>query len=139
MILKYQKITDNFTTHTLREPDYQDGDPRITELCTIGDDTYVHVPDGLVLPEQPFSVDVGMETVILTAELKAEIKALSPHVSLINARVVGKIRQKYTADDELAIHREALEDSSTAELQTYIAHVADCRAWGAAEKAKIGL
>ena len=85
MILKYQKIfvahdDRHSTTITLVEPDYNDGDPRMTELCTIGDDTYVHVPDDIVLPEQPFNIDVGIAPTTLTAELKAELKALSPHV-----------------------------------------------------------
>ena len=92
MILKYQKIfvvhdDKHSTTITLVEPDYNDGDPRMTELCTIGEDTYIHIPDELELPEQPFNIDVGMEAVILTNELKAEIKALSPHFRLAYSRL----------------------------------------------------
>jgi hypothetical protein len=105
MILKYQKIfvvhdDKHSTTITLVEPDYNDGDPRMTELCTIGDDTYVHVPDDMVLPEQPFNIDVGMESVILPDDLKAEIKALSPHVRLSYARLQDRIRTKYSIEDE---------------------------------------
>ncbi len=139
MILKYQKIIDDFTTHTLVEPDYKESDPRITELYTIGDVTFVHIPDGLVLPEQPFNLEVTMEEVTLTDELRAEIKALSPHVALINTRVVEKIRAKYSQDDEMKMHREYVEAGETEQTAAYIKHVADCRAWGRIEKAKIGL
>ena len=105
MILKYQKILKKFddrhsTTITLVEPDYNDSDPRMTELCSIGEDTYVHVPDDMELPEQPFNIDVGMESVTLTAELKAEIKALSPHVQLSYSRLQDRIRAKYSIEDE---------------------------------------
>ncbi len=45
MILKYQKVTDQFTTHILHEPDYQvDDGLRITELCTIGRDLCTTTP-----------------------------------------------------------------------------------------------
>jgi hypothetical protein len=135
MILKYQKVTDEFTTHALREPDYKEGDPRVTELCTIGDETYVHVPDDLVLPEQAFNIDVTMEAVTLTGELKAEIKALSPHVKLINARVVEKIREKYSQDDEL----KAAHAAGSPFAVEFLAYRDQCIAWGNAEKAKIGL
>jgi len=103
MIIKYKKIKEQFdtrhsTTHTLREPDYNDGDPRCTELCTIGDDTYVHVPDAITLPDQPEQITVG--SVILPDDLKAEIKALSPHVRLSYARLQDRIRTKYSIEDE---------------------------------------
>ncbi len=72
----------------------------MTELCTIGEDTYVHWPDSLVMPEQPFNIDVGMATVVLTNELKNEIKALSPHVQLSYSRLQDRIRTKYSIEDE---------------------------------------
>jgi hypothetical protein len=139
MIIKYQKTIDDNTTHTLIEPDYQEGDPRVTELCTIGNETLVHIPDGVVLPEQSFDIEVTMEAVVLTGELKNEIKSLSPHVILINARVVDKIRAKYTQNDEMKMHREYVEAGGTDETAAYIEHVASCRAWGKSEKEKIGL
>jgi hypothetical protein len=113
MILRFQKITDSFTTHTLVEPEYQEVDARCTELCTIGNDTYVHVPDGLVLPDQP---DVlNMEAVSLTPELREEIKAASPHVRLSYKRLNDRIRVRYSIDDELYLARIAIG----AQLGTY--------------------
>jgi malate synthase len=139
MILKFQKITDDYTTHTLIEPDYQEGDLRITELCTIGTETFVHIPEGVVLPEQSFDIEVTMETIVLTDELKNEISSLSPHVILINARVVEKIRAKYNVNDEFKILRKKIKNKDDIEGASYADHVETCIAWGAAEKEKIGL
>lgn len=139
MILKFQKVTDEYTTHTLVEPDYSEGDARVTELCTIGDDTYVHVPDDMVLPGQPVSVEAGMETIVLTDELRTEIKAMSPHIGLINTRVVEKIRLKYSATDETKIHSDFMADGLTDDTQAYLDYRAECRVWGTIEKEKIGL
>ena len=72
---------------------------RITELCTIDGVTYVSVPDGITLPEQPEQITV--EEVALTDELKAAIRVASPHVQLIDERVVMKIREKYLSMTKL--------------------------------------
>ena len=141
MIIKYKKVLKQFddrisTTYTLVQPDYKDTDPRCTELCTIGEDTYVNVPDGVNLPEQP--KQIAMEVVTLTDELRAEIKAVSPHVKLINARVVEKIRGKYSVNDEFKMLRiEA--NGEQVKSKKYFDHVDACIAWGAAEKGRIGL
>ena len=129
MIIKYKKVQDEYTTYTLVQPDYKEDDPRITELCTIGEDTYINVPDGVKLPEQPKQVII--EPITLTDELRAEIKAVSPHVKLINARVVEKIRAKYTPDDEFKMLRTKDEE--------YLVYVDKCTTWGTIEKNKIGL
>ena len=154
MILKYQKIFKKFddkhsTTITLVEPDYNDNDERrITELCTIGEDTYVHVPDGVVLPEQPFDIDVGMESVTLTPELKKEIKALSPHVRLSYQRLQDRIRTKYSIEDEQYLTRIAVGNlAGTYTMQAdepglvteYQAWVEDCREIARLERIGWGL
>lgn len=136
MILKYQKVTDTHTTHTLAEPDYAEDDGvRCVELATIGNDTYVYVPDAVVLPDQPFAVDVSLEQVTLTSELLAEIKAVSPHVRLINRRVVEKIRLKYDENAEL----KATHGVDTRYSDEFYAYRATCIAWGDTQKANIGL
>lgn len=137
MIKKYTKLTDQHTTYTAIEPDYQEGDPRITELCTLDGETYLHIPDDVILPTQPDQIT--LVDVTLDGDLLAIIKKASPHVRLINERVVAKIREKYTANDELKMHREYVQDGSTPGTQAYIAYVAECRAWGATQKALIGL
>ena len=134
-IYKYQKAQDVYTTHCLVEPDYNllETEDRITELCTIDGITFVSVPDSITLPEQPEQITV--EEVVLTEELKAAIKAASPHVQLINERVVAKIREIYSLNDELKMIRLSPSEESTA----YDDYVEECRAWGRGEKEKLGL
>jgi len=134
-IYKYQKVLDQFTTHLLAEPDYNllETENRITELCTIGADTYVSVPDGITLPAQPEQITV--KEVELTDELITELRAASPHVTLINDRVVAKIRERYSLDDEIKLLRIGPSDETSA----YNAYVEECRAWGRAAKEKLGL
>ena len=153
MILKYQKIfvahdDRHSTTITLVEPDYNDGDPRMTELCAIGDDTYVHVPDDMVLPEQPFNIDVGMESVILPDDLKAEIKALSPHVQLSYDRLQDRIRAKYSIEDEQAFIRFSvgalmgtyvMKSHEPGEIAEYQAWVEESREIARLERVALGL
>ena len=134
-IYKYQKIIDDYTTHCLVEPDYNllETEDRITELCTIDGVTYVSVPDSITLPEQPEQITV--EEVVLTEELKKAIKVASPHVQLINERVVVKIRERYSLNDEIKMIRLSPSEESTA----YDDYVEECRAWGRGEKEKLGL
>ena len=134
-IYKYQKITDQFTTHCLVEPDYNllETEDRITELCTIDGITYVSVPDSIILPAQPEQITV--EEVVLTEELKAAIKSASPHVQLINDRVVSKIREVYSLNDEIKMIRLSPSEESTA----YNEYVETCRDWGRVAKANLGL
>jgi len=134
-IYKYQKIVDDYTTHCLVEPDYNllETEDRITELCTIDGITYVSVPDSIILPAQPEQITV--EEVELTDELKESIKSASPHVQLINDRVVSKIREVYSLNDEIKMIRLSPSEESTA----YNDYVEECRAWGRTEKARLGL
>jgi hypothetical protein len=134
-IYKYQKVTDEHTTYALAEPDYNllSTEDRITELCTIGADTYVSVPDSIILPTQPEQITV--EEVTLTPELIADIRAVSLHILLINDRVVAKIRERYSVNDEIKLLRIGLSEESIA----YNDYVEECRAWGRGEKAKLGL
>jgi hypothetical protein len=148
MILKYQKVTDSITTYVLREPDCNEGDSRITELCTIGDDTYVHVPDDVILQEQPFPVETTLEQVVLTDELKKEIKAISPHVQLSYKRLQERIRSKYDIEDEQYLTRisvgnlmgayELLEGESDL-IAEYQAWVEECREIARLERVALGL
>ena len=132
-ILAYKKITTRITTYTLVEPDTQDETQRITELCTIDSVTYVSIPDGVVLPDQPECLDITEAT--LTDELKAAIKVASPHVQLIDQRVSDMIRKQYSVNDEFKMLRLAPSEESA----LYNDYVEECRAWGRLEKGKLGL
>lgn len=131
-IYKYRKVTDAYTTHFLVESDYgREGEERITELCTIEGDTYVSVPDAITLPPQP--EEIVIEAVELTEDLAVAIRAASPHVGLINERVVTRIRERYSVNDEIKM----LRIGPSPETETYNDHVEASRAWGRAEKAKL--
>ena len=104
-----------------------------TELCTIGGTTYVAVPAAVVLPAQPPELTISVAT--LTPELRDAIKLASPHVQLINERVCAAIAERYSYADEIKLLRTA----PSAEMNAYNAYVEDCRAWGRAQKAKLGL
>lgn len=136
-IYKYRKVIDEFTTHCLVEPDYNllDTTDRITELCTIDGETWVSIPDSIMLPEQPEIITHTLEKVTLTEELLLKIKAVSPHIRLINNRIVERIRSSYSIDDEIKMIRLA----PSAESAAYNDFVEECRAWGRAEKKKLGL
>lgn len=132
-IVRYQKVIDAYTTYKLNAPRDAAGAALTTELCEIDGVTYVSVPDGVVLPGQPGQITV--EVVVLTDELRVQIKEASPHVRLINQRVVEQIRERYSADDELKTLGLPLSRESAA----YQDYIRTCRGWGAAEKAKLGL
>jgi len=134
-LYKYRKFIDQFTTHTLLEPDYVDGGNRITELCTIGNETFVSVPDGVKLPAQ--SAESFMKEVILDDNLKTQIEELSEHVQLIEQRVRDRIGQKYPFYEELKIQRKRDKDATA--FKSYDDYVEVCVSWGKTEKARLGL
>lgn len=147
-IIKYKIVSDNLTTHRLKEPDTLDG-PKCTELCTLDGLTYVSVPDGVTLPEdQPETAKNSLESVTLDGELREKIKAASPHCQLIADRVIERIRAKYTADDELfyarillgeQMGRYTMSPAEKAEVDAFIHHVEATREWGRQQRAEIGL
>jgi len=93
----------------------------------------VSVPDSIILPAQPEQITV--EEVVLTDELNAAIKAASPHVQLVNERVVAKIREIYSLNDEIKMIRLSPSEESAA----YNEYVESCRDWGRVAKANLGL
>jgi hypothetical protein len=136
-IYKYRKITDQFTTHCLAEPDYgRDGDEeRITELCTIDGVTYVSVPDSITLPQQPERLAVEAVDMLAPDPPLGMLRMNSPHILLINDRVVERIRARYSVNDEIKM----LRIGPSPETEAYNDWVEECRAWGRAEKEKLGL
>lgn len=130
MIYQYRQITDQYTTHRLNAPEGG------TELATIDGITYVHIPDGVDLPaDQPAEIAASIQAVAVDAVLREKISHASPHAQLIRCRVAEKIAQQYTAGDEIKLLRTA----PSAEFEVYNAYVEDCRAWGRAQRAAIGL
>jgi hypothetical protein len=135
VIYSYQKCIDSLRTVEMALP--VDGTQRLgTELATVDGVTYVYVPDTATLAAQ--SADIAPKAVEMTPELEKAIKAESPHVRLINARLVEKIRARYSIDDELMMLRLIAVGRPSPESDEYDAHVEACLAWGQEEKARLG-
>jgi hypothetical protein len=122
-----------------------------TELCTLADGyTYVAVPDSVTLtpPAQPPQIADSIEALTLTSELREQIKAASPHCSLIAERKLARIRERYSVDDELFFARimvgagsglYEMQPGEMEEVLAYKTHVEAARAWARAEVAALGL
>ena len=147
-IVRYQKASDQYTTYLLATPDRQDADaPQVTELATLDDGyTYVAVPDGVTLPEQPQQITV--EPVTLTPLQREQIKLASPHCQLVAQRIQEKIRSNYSLEDEMYFARigvgaaNGLYQPDSSEFQAMAVFgefVEGVRQWGREERAKLGL
>jgi len=148
--ISYQKFIDSETTKLINLPVDAEDQAVGTELATLSDGlTYISIPDGYTLPaEQPSEIANSIQTVTMTQSLNIEIRAASPHVILINARVREMIREQYSVEDELYFARTAAgvlvgiynyEPGEAAAFALYFNSVEDARNWGVAEKAKLGL
>jgi hypothetical protein len=130
MLLRYQKVTDQYTTYTLKEPDYpEDSNIKCTELCTLNNYTYVHIPDSLEMPDQP--EQIALEEVILDQTLLDQIKKASPHVQLSYKRLQDRIRSKYSIDDEQYFTRISISalNGTYEMLPDELALIAEYQAW----------
>ena len=102
-IVSYQKFIDSERSVEMALP-LSDGNHHTgQELATVDGITYVAIPDGATLPDQPQEITVSIVT--LTPELKAQISANSPSAQLINQLVVKKIAEKYSINDEIKLIR----------------------------------
>jgi hypothetical protein len=138
-LIAYRKVIDSVTTHSLRLPEAAQGARAGQEIATLPDGrTVVALFDGYTLPtNQPAEIAASIETLTapLAADLLAAIKVSSPHVRLINSRVREQIAQRYSTADEIKLIRTAPSPDAI----EYNAWAEGCRAWGRAEKAKLGL
>lgn len=139
-IYSYQQKSDAYTTYIAQG----DEATPITKLCTLDGVTYISA-DG-DLPAQPEQISV--EPVELTAELRAAIKAASPHCTLINQRMEEKIRAKYSLAAEqyfarigvgVALGAYTFQTGEEEELLAFGAFVEDVRQWGRDQRAALGL
>jgi len=135
----YRKVITAINTFEIRLPESAPGQRQGQEIATLTDGrTIVCLDDGATLPaEQPTQIAASIEALPspLPVDLRAQILAASPHVRVINQRVVEKIRAEYSVDDEIKMLRIA----PSAETTAWNDHVEACRAWGRAERAKLGL
>lgn len=140
-LLKYQIVSDSYTTYRIDEPG-------CVELCTLDSWTYVSVPDGVTLPDQPAEIAGTIEAVVLTDGLREQIKAASPHTQLIAQRVIERIRERYGVDDELYFARimigaqsglYELEPGEIEQVTAFKDWAEAARLWGREQRAALGL
>jgi hypothetical protein len=142
-IYRYQKtITPGPNGTTVQHRNSEDNE--ITELATVNGLTYISVPDGVALSEQP----VTLEPVALDDTLREQIKAASPHSRLIGQRMIDTIRAAYSIDDEMYFARIGVgaalgmylpSASELEEMTIFGAFVEGVREWGRSERAKLGV
>lgn len=129
-------------------PDSQGLDDALhcTELCELDGVTFVAVPAGVTLPDQP--AEITLEAVTLTPELRDQIKAASVHCTLIAERMELRIRDRYSLSDEAyfarigvgaALGSYTFGDGEMEAMMAFGAHVESARQWGRAERIKLGL
>ncbi len=152
-LFAYQKVTDAITTHTLRLPEEKNiSEPAGQELATLADGrTIVCLFDGHELPtDQPAAIQGSIEPLPspLPDAMREEIRAASPHIQLINSRLIERIRAKYSPDDEAYFSRitigtllrtYTMTAGEQAAVAAYQATAEDARAWAKGERAKLGL
>ena len=119
-----------------------------TELATVDGVTYVSIPDGVDLPDQSDEVAPSVSKVTLSGALLETVKAASPHVRLILQRMIDRIRERYTIDDEMYFARigvgvatglytfQAGEQEALMEFGLFVEEV---RQWGRDQRAALGL
>lgn len=151
-LIAYLRVVDSVTTHTLHLPDALQGTQAAQELCTLPDGrTVVALFAGHTLPaNQPPAIAASIETLPtpLPDDLKEQIKAASPVVTLISKNMIAKIRARYSLDDEMYFARigvgaaKGMYTPTPNELQEMAVFGEFCEAvrqWGRAERAKLGL
>lgn len=138
-LIAFRRVVTPIYTHTLRLPDAPQGQQAAQELATLPDGrTVVVLFDENTLPtNQPEQISDSIEVLPtpLPADLRDAIRTASPQIALINRNVQAAIAQRYSMADEIKLMRTA----PSPEMEAYNAYAEDCRAWGRAEKAKLGL
>jgi hypothetical protein len=62
-----------------------------------------------------------------------------PTVEEIDAQVVIKIRERYDENEEYKMLRFGIKDPTNPDFIEYDTYAEECRAWGQAEKQRLGL
>jgi hypothetical protein len=116
------------------------------ELCTIDGVTYLSVPTGYTLEDQPAGID--FTPAVLTESLKESIKANAHAVQLIAQDVQRKIREKYTLEDEnyfarigvgAALNAYTFLPGEKEALLAFNDYVEQCRRYGKEKRSELGL
>lgn len=108
------------------------------------------MPAGVALPDdQPASVAESLQEVDpLPDDVRMQILAASTHCQLIAERVIERIRERYPMDEELFLNRIATgvanglyvyQAGEEDEVIAFGAWAEECRQWGRAQRAELGL
>ena len=118
----------------------------LIEIAELDGWHYVHVPNGVTIPEQP--PEIQWQAVQLDAAEIERLKAASPLYQMIGVEIQNRIRERYSADREAAFARlgasvalgmRELSEDERREFRAYNDYVEEVRQWGRAERAKFGL
>lgn len=140
-----------YTPHTTPGPNgtslrFRAGESGATELAELDGHAYVHVPDGVEVPEQP--AEIAWQAITPDAVLLGRIKAESRPVQLIAQQMVERIRASYSIDDEMFFARIGVgaatgmyqpTQQELQEMTVFGEFVESVRQWGREERAKLGL
>ena len=145
-IYRYQPVIIEGPNGTDFRPRAESPEHTLTELAVLDGWRYIAVPDGtvVVVPEEIET----WEPVIITPELREQLKAVSPHTRLALSQFIDAVREQFSLDDELYFARiatGALIGSYTFEpgeaelLAEYQQHVESCRAVLKSRYTELGL
>lgn len=135
-IVSYQPYITRDRSITLALPADADGNPLGTVLGVLDDgDTYVAIPDGAVLPaSQPPEIAASVQPVTLTDAQKAALRAVSPDVQLVEARMAALASGPDGLTPAILALGPALDTTHGPD-----AYAVSVEAWGAAQIAGWGL
>jgi len=100
---------------------------------------YFSVPDSIILyldDIESIQTLPALEQSMYFVLIEPQLKDISPHYELVNKRVQAKIRELYTLEDELKIHRLRFEDPES--FESYNQWCEECRNWGKEQKILMG-
>lgn len=126
-LYKYNKVTDQYTTYELRQPDYIANPDivRYQELVTINSTTYVLIPDVNTLLSQHSNVT---KTLDLVVDIPENLITESPFLQLTQARLAGDVDTvRYSAEDASLLM--SVDDLNLFQSDELVNHITECRAW----------
>ena len=138
-LYRYQPIFDEYTRTDANLP--ENAIIHLSSDQLVNFDNYQYVAFEGDIPEQPKGIK--LEEVVLTAELKEKLRKNSSHWQRYKERVIEKIREKYSLDDELnIIHTKNLGTKTTddkAKISEYDNYVQSVKDYYAKYKANLGI
>ena len=131
MYYTYKKAIDQYTTYQMLLPEAGENEAQPFELGTIDGITYVVVPDGMILPQQP--KQIAVKAVVPDQAIIDKLSDVCPVIVLIRKRMLGlEPKTRLSKQDELTLGliTEVVKDEVVDEKTVTLADfVTDCRTW----------